>query len=80
MATGKERWPIPAGERLMAPNQWFPLEVLVEGNRIKSLVNGKKAVAATLRLRNRAQGHLALQHLDPQTVIEFRKIEIQELP
>jgi tRNA A-37 threonylcarbamoyl transferase component Bud32 len=68
-----------AGDKLMAPDQWFTHEVIAEGNRVKVLINGKPAVDTTLWVKDRARGRLGLQHLDPKTVVEFRKVEVNEL-
>jgi serine/threonine protein kinase len=67
-------------DRLMVPGEWFTLEVIAQGNRVRTLINGKTAMNTTLWVKYRARGHIALQHLDPKTVIEFRKVEIKELP
>jgi hypothetical protein len=62
----------------MTANEWFTLEVIAQGNRIKTLVNGKPAVSKTLWVKNRARGCIALQHFG-KTAIEFRKVEIRDL-
>jgi hypothetical protein len=68
------------GQRLMAADQWFTQDVIAEGNRVRILINGKPAVDTTLWVKSRARGRLALQHFDPKTVIEFRKVEVKEWP
>jgi hypothetical protein len=67
------------GDHLMAPDEWFTQEVIAVGNRVKILVNGKTAVDTTLWVKKRARGRIALQHFNPQTAVEFRKVEIKEL-
>ena len=43
------------------------------------LVNGKSSAYKFARERLHPSGHIALQQYSPETVIEFRKIEIKEL-
>jgi len=64
--------PVPAGE-------WFTEEVVAEGNHIVVKVNGKTTAEYTDDKRQFTGGHLVLQQLYPETVAEFRKIEIKEL-
>ena len=64
--------PVPAGE-------WFTEEVIAEGNHLVVKVNGKTTADYTDAKRLFTSGHVALQQLNPQTVAEFRKIEIKEL-
>ncbi len=70
----------PSELHLMDADQWFTLEVIAEGNHIVILVNGKKTVDHKLTADYRRKGHLALQQFGPGTVVEFRKVEIKELP
>ena len=62
------------------PGEWFTQEVIAEGNHIIIKVNGKTTADYTDDKRLFTRGHLALQQHNPQTVAEFRKIEIKELP
>jgi formylglycine-generating enzyme required for sulfatase activity/serine/threonine protein kinase len=62
---------VPAGE-------WFRLEVSAVGNRITIQVNG--IVTADVTDDTHARGHLALQVFQDRMRVEFRKIEIKELP
>jgi tRNA A-37 threonylcarbamoyl transferase component Bud32 len=64
---------IPAG-------QWLTLEVVVQGNHIVVKTNGETTAEYTDEERHFASGHIALQQHTPQTVVEFRKVEIKELP
>jgi choice-of-anchor C domain-containing protein len=64
-------------EELVPPGDWFTLEVIAQGEHLEIKVNGGKI--ATRDDSHFAKGHIALQQIDPQTVIEFRKIEIKEL-
>src|SRR5262249_5142322 len=67
-------------DRLVAPGDWFTLEVVADGYHFVIKTNGKKTVDFIEPDRKYHSGHLAVQVLDPPTVIEFRKIEIKELP
>jgi hypothetical protein len=60
--------------------QWFTMEVIAEGNHIVIKVNGQTTADYTETKRPLTGGHLALQQLGPATVVEFRNIEIKELP
>ncbi len=71
---------IGVGPSPVPPNQWFLLEVIASGNHIVISVNGKTVTDHTDDARRFTTGHIALQQHDPETVVEFRKIEIKELP
>ncbi len=61
-------------------DEWFTLEVIADGPHHVVLVNGKvTANYIDLSPSNRT-GRIALQVLDPATVVQFRKIEIKKLP
>ena len=62
------------------PNQWFTLEVIAKDNWIEVKVNGQTTARYTDPKRSYPMGHLALQQYTDNTVVEFRKIEICELP
>ncbi len=66
-------------ESPISPRQWFSLEVIAQGNHIVINVNGKTTADYTDENRHYSSGHIAVQQLDPATLAEFRKIEIQEL-
>jgi hypothetical protein len=66
-------------ESPVPPGKWFTQEVIVQGNRIIIKINGKTLTDYTDEKKRYKSGHLALQQHNPQTVVEFRKIEIQEL-
>jgi hypothetical protein len=59
---------------------WFTMEVIAEGARVVIQINDKKVVDYRLPAGYRKRGHLALQHYTPQTVVEFSRIEVKELP
>jgi serine/threonine protein kinase len=65
--------------------EWFTLEVIATGPHIRVLVDGKVVVDYSDPVRDRLKGSVALQQahtaLDGDNiVVQFRKIEIKELP
>ena len=60
------------------PFRWFELEVIAEGVHIVVMVDGKITADYHDRKRLFSKGNIALQLHDPQTIVEFRKIEIKE--
>src|SRR5262249_14236242 len=60
--------------------EWFRMDVIAEGNHIVIKVNSKTTAAYTDDKQSYLNGHVALKYGNPQTVAEFRKIEIKELP
>ena len=54
--------------------------MVAQGSHIVIKVNGRTTADYTDDKRLFTSGHLALQQLDAATVVEFRKIEIKELP
>ncbi len=65
--------PVPAG-------QWFDMDILAVGNRITIKVNGQVTADWTDAKKRFGSGHIVLQQHNANTVVEFRKIEIKELP
>jgi serine/threonine protein kinase len=61
------------------PFEWFTLEVVAQGNHVVVRVNGMTTADYADTSRNFTSGHIALQQLDPETIVEFRKVEIKEL-
>ena len=59
-------------------DKWFTLEIIAEGRRIIVKVDGK--TLANTEHTGPVEGRLALQVFDANTVVQFRKIEIKELP
>jgi WD40 repeat protein len=59
---------------------WFTMEVIAEGADIVIRINEKTIADYRLPAGYRKRGHLALQHASPDTVVEFSKIEVKELP
>ena len=52
--------------------------MIARGNHFIIKINGRTTADYTDDKRLFTSGHFALQVLPPQTVVEFRKIEIQE--
>jgi uncharacterized protein (TIGR03067 family) len=76
-AGGNQRAP---GSHSAKPGEWFDLEVIAEGNHLQVKVNGAQVVRYRDMQDRFKRGHIALRtHLDSQTLVEFRKIEIREL-
>jgi hypothetical protein len=71
MAKGHEQW--------AEPGVWFTLEIVARKNRVTTLVEGHTVADHTFTA-NRRRGHFALQQNGPKSVIEFRKVEVKELP
>ncbi len=69
-----------ADDSLTQPDEWFTLEIIAEQNRFITKVNGHTTANCSDPLRSDASGHIALQLWHPTTRVQFRKIEIKELP
>jgi hypothetical protein len=67
-------------EMLVKPDKWFTQEVIANGNHIIIKVNGKTTVDFIDKKNTYKKGHFALQQHDPGTVVQFRKIQVKELP
>ena len=65
---------------LTKANEWFTLELIAQGSHFITIVNGIQTADCSDPLNKYAAGHFALQVYSPQTTVEFRKIEIKELP
>jgi hypothetical protein len=68
---------------LKAPHkadEWFTQEVICKGDHIVIKVNGKVTVDWKDPKGRFKQGHFALQQHDPGSVVQFKKIEVKELP
>jgi serine/threonine protein kinase/CubicO group peptidase (beta-lactamase class C family) len=65
---------------LMAADQWFTMEIIAEGDHIVIWVNDTKTADCRVNNRQFPRGHFALQKDNRDTRVEFRKIEIKELP
>lgn len=67
-------------QQLHQPGQWFTQEVIVQGNHIIILLNNEKVVDFHDQANTFRRGHLALQQQNRNGTIEFRKVEVKELP
>jgi hypothetical protein len=67
-------------EQLVKPDEWFTQEVIANGNHIVIKVNGKTTVDFKDPNNTFTKGHFAIQQHDPGSVIQIKKIEVQELP
>jgi uncharacterized protein (TIGR03067 family) len=71
----------PFAGALSKPNEWFTLEIIAEGDHLRLKVNGTTTADFVDQARTYTKGHIALQmHFLNLTVVQFRKIEIKELP
>jgi hypothetical protein len=61
-------------------DEWFTQEVIADGNFIVIKVNGRITAALVDKNRTYTKGHIAIQHLNPATVIQVRKVEVKRLP
>lgn len=76
-------WGFEEGKVPVSPiktGEWFTLEVIARGNHLVLMVGGKTTVDFTDPKKEFTIGHLALQHLESEGTIHFRRIEIKELP
>jgi Tfp pilus assembly protein PilF len=71
---------VPVREMLVPPNAWFTQEVIARGNHIVIKVDGKTTADYRDPRSTYTRGHLALQQHHEGSVVEFRKIEVKELP
>jgi hypothetical protein len=82
--TGTLFWSTPLMKVTESPTEadkWFTLEVVADGRRLATRVNGKPTAYLVDDHEGRpTKGHIALQVFHSFTVVKFRKIEIKELP
>ncbi len=62
----------------IADNEWFPMQIRVQGARVLVRVNGDTVLDYD-RLENTAAGHIELQAHQPGSWLEFKKIRVKEL-
>jgi hypothetical protein len=62
----------------VAADSWFRLEVIADGARLATRVNGQLVKEVTSG--SHWSGLIAVQHAHAQTAVRFKKIEIKELP
>ena len=67
-------------EQLVPPDTWFTQEVIVKGNHITVIVNGKTLYEFVDQQNTYKTGHFAFQQHDPGSTVKIRKIEVMESP
>jgi serine/threonine protein kinase/formylglycine-generating enzyme required for sulfatase activity len=66
---------------MVQPGRWFTLEVVAQGNQVYVLVNGELAHDTNWVKRDQYEsGRIAIQQHLGKPSVEFRKIEIKEMP
>lgn len=65
---------------LTQPDEWFTYEVIAEGNHFITKINGKEVASCNDPLDRHQAGHIALQVWHANTLVQFRKLDIKELP
>ncbi len=69
--------------RLSSPppaNRWFTMETIVNDYHITVIVDGKKVIDFEDKDRRFAKGEIGLQLHHPGTVVQFRKVQVKDLP
>jgi hypothetical protein len=67
-------------KRLVEPNVWFTYEVIARGEEIELKVNGETTVRHTDWPRQFPGDRIALELASPVGVIQFKSIEVRQLP
>ena len=70
----------PVNESVANPDEWATLQITARGHRVNVRVNGILTASSQDRSTGLICGHIALQQATPQTIIQFRKIEIRKFP
>lgn len=71
---------------LAPPDTWFTQEVIADGNhiiiKVKAETTGDFVTTVDLvdEKNTHTKGHFALQQHDPGSMVQFKKIEVKELP
>jgi formylglycine-generating enzyme required for sulfatase activity len=78
--TGSLRHYAPFREVLVRPGDWFTHEVIADGNHITIKVNGRTTADYVDPRASYTSGHIVLQQLRERSTVEFRKVELKELP
>lgn len=73
-------WTTQGALSFVKPDEWFKFEISAIGNHLVSKINGVTVVEFDDATDAFQKGHIALQVWKPDTVVNFRKIEIRELP
>jgi serine/threonine protein kinase/WD40 repeat protein len=69
---------IRAAQGAMADDSWFVLEAIARGSHLVTKINEK--VVAERSDRSFSKGHIVLQVLSDPGLVQFRRIEIKDLP
>ncbi len=68
-------------DSMVRPDEWFTLEVVAEGEHVYAVVNGEVAHDTHWSRRDQHEsGRIAIEQHAGQPSVEFRSIEIKELP
>ncbi len=67
-------------DSLAQPDEWFTIEIIAVDNHFITKIDGLEVANSKDLLSKHTTGHLALQVWNPNTLVQFRKIEIKELP
>jgi hypothetical protein len=67
-------------DTLVKPEVWFTLEVIARGTQLIVKVNGEETVNSIDQKNSFKVGNVVLERLDRDTVVQFRTIELKELP
>jgi serine/threonine protein kinase/formylglycine-generating enzyme required for sulfatase activity len=69
-------------EPMVQPGRWFTLEFVAERNRVYALVNGESSFKTNWLKQDQTDtsGRIAIEQHVGEPSVEFRKIEIKELP
>jgi hypothetical protein len=70
---------VPVANSPVRANDWFLLEIIAVDNHLVVKVNGQTTADYIDADRHFSAGRFALQQHNPETVIEFRKIEVREI-
>lgn len=70
----------PVNESVAKPDEWATLQITARGHRVNVRVNGILTASSQDRKTGLTCGHIALQQSTPQTIVQFRKIEIRAFP
>ncbi len=65
---------------VLRSGEWITFEIIAKDNHLVIKVNGETTCDYTDEQRVYTKGHIVLQQHGAQTVAEFRKIEVKELP
>jgi hypothetical protein len=68
------------GSHFIPQGEWTTLEIIAEDSRLRLRVNGRQTGAINEMKNLYTSGHIALNLDTPDAVIEFRRVEIRELP